>query len=222
MAEMTAAQKDSAVKKINERYIQICREFGANSGLAKDYLHTMELVAGSENLQIIASTTTKKAPANNPDYETGEIKVHQIKRSKKTLESIDPDDLDALLQKHTAGQIKKSAKEEAKRQQEDSGKNVSIRDIIEDMDYIYDFLDEYGYDSKDNEDFSKMLTLYWNAAGPGAPRPSWSDLRMLREAQLRTNELRIFGNEAEADNIEDKLFKRIKAEKGRDIDTYVF
>lgn len=219
---MTQSQLDSAVKRINERYIQICREFGPSSGIARDYLNTMELVAGSENLQIIASTTSKKAPKNNPDYITDEIKVAQIKRSKATLNELDPDEVQALLDKHTAGQIKRNASEEAKRQKEQTGEDVTVRDILEDMDYVYDFLDEFGYDSKDNEAFKSMLDLYWSAAGPGAPRPSWSDLRRLREAQLRSEQLRIDGNEVEADNIENKLFKRIEAEKRRDIQSDVF
>lgn len=182
MNNLKQAQMDSAIKKINERYIQICREFGPDSGIARDYKNTMELVAGSENLQIISSTTSKKAPKNNPDYITGEIKVAQIKRSKKVLEKLDPNDVEALLSKHTAGQIKKAALEEAKAQSEDTGRYVRMSEVIEDMDSVYDYLDENGYDSKDSEKTSKLFSTYWDSVGPGAPRPTYSQLRMIARA----------------------------------------
>lgn len=182
MNNLKQAQLDSAIKKINERYIQICREFGPDSGIARDYKNTMELVAGSENLQIISSTTSKKAPKNNPDYITGEIKVAQIKRSKKVLEKLDPNDVEALLSKHTAGQIKKAALEEAKAQSEDTGRYVRMSEVIEDMDSVYDYLDENGYDSKDSEKTSQLFSTYWDSVGPGAPRPTYSQLRMIARA----------------------------------------
>lgn len=223
MAEMTRAQKDSDIKRINERYIQICREFGADSGVAKDYYHTMELVAGSENMRIISSTTTKKGPKDNPRYETGEIKVHQIVRNKKALESMDPDDIQALLSKHTAGQIKKAAKEEAKRQREDTGDDsIDYNDVLEDMDYVYDFMDEYGYDSKESETLKAVLDMYWESAGPLAPRPTYSQLRFLMQGQQQMRELTDNGDEGYAKNIEDKLRKRIEAESGKDINDRVF
>lgn len=182
MNNLKQAQKDSAIKKINERYIQICREFGPDSGIARDYKNTMELVAGSENLQIISSTTSKKAPKNNPDYITGEIKVAQIKRSKKVLEKLDPNDVEALLSKHTAGQIKKAAMEEAKAQSEDTGRYVRMSEVIEDMDSVYDYLDENGYDSKDSEKTSQLFSTYWDSVGPGAPRPTYTELRLIARA----------------------------------------
>lgn len=182
MNNLKQAQLDSAIKKINERYIQICREFGPDSGIARDYKNTMELVAGSENLQIISSTTSKKAPKNNPDYITGEIKVAQIKRSKKVLEKLDPNDVEALLSKHTAGQIKKAALEEAKAQSEDTGRYVRMSEVIEDMDSVYDYLDENGYDSKDSEKTSQLFSTYWDSVGPGAPRPTYTELRLIARA----------------------------------------
>lgn len=223
MAEMTQAQKDSAIKRINERYIQICREFGADSGVAKDYYHTMELVAGSENMRIISSTTTKKGPKDNPRYETGEIKVHQIVRNKKALDSMDSDDIQALLSKHTAGQIKKAAKEEAKRQREDTGdESIDYNDVLEDMDYVYDFMDEYGYDSKESETLKAVLDMYWESAGPLAPRPTYSQLRFLMHGHQQMKELTVNGDVEYAKNIEDKLRKRIEAESGKDINDRVF
>ena len=223
MAEMTRAQKDSAIKRINERYIQICGEFGADSGVAKDYYHTMDLVAGTENMRIIASTTTKKGPKDNPRYETGEIKVHQIVRNKKALDSMDSEEIQALLNKHTAGQIKKAAKEEAKRQRDETGDDsIDYNDVLEDMDYVYDYLDEYGYDSKDNEMLQSVLNMYWESAGPLAPRPSYSELRMLLEGKKRMMDLEDIGDTEYAKNIEDKLRKRIEADKGRDINDRVF
>ena len=223
MAEMTQAQKDSAIKRINERYIQICREFGADSGVAKDYYHTMELVAGSENMRIIASTTTKKGPKDNPRYETGEIKVHQIVRNKKALDSMDPEEIQALLNKHTAGQIKKAAKEEAKRQREDTGDDsIDYNDVLEDMDYVYDFMDEYGYDSKESEALKAVLDMYWESAGPLAPRPTYSELRMLIQGKKHMMDLEDIGDTEYAKNIEDNLRKRIEADKGKDISDRVF
>ena len=182
MTKEALARRESAIKKINERYIQICREFGPDSGIARDYRNTMELVAGSENMQIISSTTTKKAPKNNPDYITGEIKVAQIKRSKKALEQMDPDEIEALLNKHTAGQIKKAAQEEAKAQSKESGETVRMSEVIEDMDSVYDYLGEHGYDSKDSDKTHDLFQFYWDAVGPGAPRPSYSDLHSIIRA----------------------------------------
>lgn len=223
MEEMTRAQKDSAIKRINERYIQICREFGADSGIAQDYRHTMALVAGTENMRIIASTTTKKGPKDNPRYETGEIKVHQIVRNKKALDSMDSEEIQALLGKHTAGQIKKAAKEEAQHQREETGnESIDYNDILEDMDYVYDFMDEYGYDSKESETLKAVLDMYWESAGPLAPRPTYSQLRFLMHGKLQMEELKYYGDDDYAKNIEDKLRKRIEAESGKDINDRVF
>ena len=212
---MTQAQKDSAIKKINERYIQICREFGPQSGIAKDYANTMELAVGSENLQIISSTTSKRAPKNNPDYITGEIKVVQIKRAKKVLDSIEDDDIEALLNKHTAGDIKRSAKEEAKRQQQETGEDRDIMDIIEDMDAVYDFFEEYGYDSKDDEKVKNVFDTYWGIVGPGGPRTSYSDLRYIIENLQKRDDLLSWGDTEAAQNVENKLFKRLEAKEER-------
>ena len=174
-------------------------------------------------MRIIASTTSKKGPKDNPRYETGEIKVHQIVRNKKALDSMDPEEIQALLNKHTAGQIKKAAKEEAKRQREESGDDsIDYNDVLEDMDYVYDYLDEYGYDSKDNEMLQSVLNMYWESAGPLAPRPSYSELRMLLEGKKRMMDLEDIGDTEYAKNIEDKLRKRIEADKGRDINDRVF
>lgn len=216
-SQLDRAKKDSAVKKINQRYIEICREFGPNSGIARDYYNTMELVAGSENIRIVASTTSKKAPRNNPDYITDEIKVGQIRRDKNTLDSIDWDDLEALLNKHTAGEVKKSAQEEAKRQSEDTGDDISMFDVIEDMDAVYDFLDENGYDSKDSDATSSVFAFYWDAVGPGAPRPTYTELRRIIEMQQKQQEMIEIGDAEAANNIENKLFKRLKATHERDV-----
>lgn len=213
---MTKAQKDSAIKKINERYIQICREFGTHSGIAKDYLHTMELIAGSENIQVISSTTTKKAPKNNPNYNTGEIRVEQIKRSKKALDAIDPNDIRVLLNKHTAGEVKKTAREEARRQSQETGQNISMSDVIEDMDYVYDFLDEHGYDSQDSVETKNAFDFYWSAKGPGSPRPTYSELRLIMETQKQARELMEQGDEQAAIHLTSSLHRQFEKNK-RDV-----
>lgn len=216
---MTDAQKDSAIKRINERYVQICREFGPRSGIAEDYRNAMELAVGSENLQIVASTTSKKPPKNNPDYITDEIKIEQIKRSKKALEGITEEDLNALLNKHTAGDIKKAAREEAKRQTKDYGVDVSMRNVIEDMDDVYDFLDEYGYDSKDSPTTKAVFDAYWDIVGRGGPRPTYTELKLLMKGLHNTEDPVVNGRIMESKPVvivEDKLHKRL-TEKKRDL-----
>lgn len=213
---MTDAQKDSAIKKINERYVQICREFGPRSGIANDYRNAMELAVGSENLQIVASTTSKKAPKNNPDYITDEIKIVQIKRSKKALEGIAEDDINALLNKHTAGGIKKTAREEAKRQSKEYGFNVSMRNVIEDMDDVYDFLEEYGYDSKDSITTKAVFDAYWDRVGRGGPRPTYTELKLLIKGLHNTEETVVNGQIMESKPVvivDEKLHKRLTSKK---------
>ena len=57
---MTLQEKDSAVKKINERYTDICREFGKDSIQARDYLNAMRLTFGEENMHTAASRKPKE------------------------------------------------------------------------------------------------------------------------------------------------------------------
>ena len=56
---MTPQQKDSAVKKINERYTDICRTFGPNSNTAQEYFNAMVLAFGAENMHTAATRESK-------------------------------------------------------------------------------------------------------------------------------------------------------------------
>lgn len=84
---MTAAQKVSSIKRINERMAEIKRTFGEDSPEYERYRQAVDRVAG--------------------DYLT---KSGNISHGKKAISSIDDKKLDALSQRQTAGKIREDYK----------------------------------------------------------------------------------------------------------------
>ena len=81
---MTTAQKQSAINRFNDRLHQIGKAFGKDSYQYTQYQRKLELLVGSKNM-------TKSGRAG---------------RGKKVVENISDDDIRAMDQQSTAGQIK--------------------------------------------------------------------------------------------------------------------
>lgn len=178
------AQLVSKIKRINERLAEMERQFGKNSGIVEDYKNAIELSIPD--------------PALNPNG--------RISRGKHTLKLIDPEALDELLKKQTAGQIKKAAKEEAKRESKATGDLVTIDDVLAAMDYVYDVMND------DPDEFYEAITEYWQHMGRGSERPSYTTLQTIIEANRREYDTKNSAAVAEAQNVKDKLFKRLQSE----------
>lgn len=191
MAGKYDATKASKIKRLNERQAEIRRQFGENSSIYRDYHNALLAAVGPENF----------TPSGN------------IKRGPATYEILDDDTLNTLLRKQTAGQIKEAARREAREETEITGELVTMEDVIqarETMDELYE---------GDYDDFYEAAKFYWNSVGgKGHPRPTYTqldDIYQVQEAQRRGIDSNPFTGEmleAEVDNIEDKLRKRIKAQ----------
>ena len=179
---MTDAQKVSAIKRINERLAEMGRQFGKDSGIYRDYKNAILLAIPEEAL----------------------TRSGTISHGAKALDVIDDQVLDDLLAKHTAGQVKKVAREEAKRESEETGEPVSVDEYLEAMDYVYTVIND------DPDEAYEAFETYWSIVGRGSSRPSYTVLRDIIETKRRADQEYDLGNKEAADNIENKLFKRLE------------
>ena len=206
---MTTQEKDSAVKKINERYTDICREFGKDSIQARDYLNAMRLTFGEENMHTAASRKPKEGTKKRKKQTAASMEIKQINRDKKMLEKVDGGNIQALLEHHTAGQIKESARREAEQESEATGRDVTLDDVLAAMDYVDEYLAENA--EQDSED--GPFATYWKAVGKGQPRPSYMTLADIIQSKEEQEKLRTSGNDREANIIEDNLIRRLEAQQ---------
>lgn len=206
---MTPQEKDSAVKKINERYTDICREFGKDSIQARDYLNAMRLTFGEENMHTAASRKPKEGTKKRKKQTAASMEIKQINRDKKMLEKVDGGNIQALLEHHTAGQIKESARREAEQESEATGRDVTLDDVLAAMDYVDEYLAENA--EQDSED--GPFATYWKAVGKGQPRPSYMTLADIIKSKEDAQQLRDFGDNRTADDIEDALTRRLESQQ---------
>ena len=185
---MTDEQKVSAIKRINERRAQMRRDFGEDSSLYRQYDNAINLAIPDDAL----------LPSGN------------ISHGKKALDLINDQDLESLLRKETAGDIKKRAREEAKRESEETGEAVNWRDIIEAQEVVYEVMED------DYSEFYEAVKLYWNEVGKGHPKPAYTTIKQIIDAQSDIRYDQDNGDVKLAQetnrNIRDKLRKRIEAE----------
>lgn len=184
---MTEAQKVSAIKRINERLAAIGREFGKDSELYQRFKNAITLSIPE-------------------DARTGS---GTISRSTKTLDKISDDTINDLLQHHTVGQIKQTAREQIARDKGKSPKQVTSKEISQYIDIMDEVTKYLNTLTKEESGFYKR---YWDHAGAGAPRPSYSILKSMIDSDKDAAHLRSMGKEEEASLVEDKLTKRIEAE----------
>ena len=185
---MTDEQKVSAIKRINERRAQMRRDFGEDSSLYRNYDYAIYLAIPDDAL----------LPSGN------------ISHGKKALDLINEQDLEKLLRKDTAGDIKKRAREEAKRESEETGEAVNWKDIIDAQEVVYEVMED------DYSDFYEAVKLYWKEVGKGHPKPAYTTIKQIIDAQTNIKYTQEAGNVSFAEeierNIRDKLRKRIEAE----------
>lgn len=185
---MTDEQKVSAIKRINERRAQMRRDFGEDSSLYRNYDYAIYLAIPDDAL----------LPSGN------------ISHGKKALDLIDEKDLESLLRKETAGDIKKRAREEAKRESEETGENVTWQEVLDAQEVVYEVMDD------DYSEFYEAVKLYWGEVGKGHPKPAYTTIKQIIDAQADIKYDQEAGNVKLAQetnrNIRDKLRKRIEAE----------
>lgn len=185
---MTDEQKVSAIKRINERKAQIKRDFGEDSSLYRQYSNAVDLAIPDSAL----------LPSGN------------ISHSKTAVEQIDADTLETLLRRETAGDIKRRAKEEARRESEETGETVTWQEIIEAQEVVYETMED-NYD-----DFYSAVRLYWEKIGKGHPKPTYTTIKELIDANNAEERARSAGYVDAANdikrNVENKLTKRLEAQ----------
>lgn len=185
---MTDEQKVSAIKRINERKAQIKRDFGEDSSLYRQYSDVVYLAIPDDAL----------LPSGN------------ISHSKAAVDLIDDDMLETLLRRETAGDIKRHAKEEARRESEETGETVTWQEIIEAQEVVYETMED-NYD-----DFYSAVRLYWEKIGKGHPKPTYTTIKELIDANNAEERARSAGYVDAANdikrNVENKLTKRLEAQ----------
>lgn len=187
---MTEEQKEKAkdVKRINQRMADIRKRFGEDSSLYRNYANAI----------ILAIPDDAILPSGN------------ISHSNAALDMISDKDLNALLRKETAGDIIYKAKEEAKREQEETGESVSWQDVISAQESVYQLIED------DYDDFYEAVDFYWDTiGGKGHPRPTYMEIRGINRSQNEQKQAIEMGLPNAAKemrrNIEDKLHKRLEA-----------
>lgn len=211
MAEISANStniSDKLIKRLNERYTQIARDFGANSAIARNFQKKLEVVFGSDNMHRARSRKTQGTKRRASAADMG---LMQVDRNAQTR-SVSQEDLDALLSLHTSGEIKKTVKEQAKRESEYSqsmgGGPVSYDDVLAAMDYVYEL------DQDDDNDLYEAYKMYWESVGgrgSGAGRPDYSLIADLSRAIKDQNNAIKGGNKEEAVNLDKYMHDRLNA-----------
>lgn len=197
MTEEEKARKVSKIKRINERLLAI----GRDPDLGKD----------SEFYQRFKNAITLAIPE---DARTG---TGTISRSEKTLDQIPDDALDDLLKHHTAGEIKRTAREQIATETGRTPKEVTkgeVSSYLDVMDEVTKFL------STLTKEESGFYDTYWKGR-KGLPRPTYSILKDMKDTREEAASFRAAGNEEAAQYVEDKLSKRIDAYE-RDIQEVIF
>ena len=211
MAEISANStniSDKLIKRLNERYTQIARDFGVNSAITRNFQKKLEVVFGSDNMHRARSRKTQGTKRRASAADMG---LMQVDRN-ATTRNVSQEDLDALLSLHTSGEIKKTVKEQAKRESEYSqamgGEPVSYDDVMAAMDYIYDL------DQDDDNDLYEAYKMYWESVGgrgSGAGRPDYTVIADLAKAIKDQNNAINSGNKGEAVRLDQYMHERLNA-----------
>ena len=211
MAEISADATnitDKLVKRLNERYTQIARDFGANSGIAKNYQKKLEAVFGTDNMH---RAKARKSSGTKRRASAADMGLMLVDRNADTR-NISQDDLDALLSMHTSGEIKRTAREQAKRESEYSksmgGGPVSVDEVLAAMDYVYEL------DQKDDNDLYEAYKMYWESVGgahTGAHRPDYTLIADLAKAIKAQNVAVKDKNKVEAVRLDNYINDRLNS-----------
>ena len=185
-SQLEIAQKQSKIKRINDRLRQRRLQFGGkSSGFYLSFKNAIALAVPSQAL-------------------TGE---GTISTSKKTLDLIPDYVLDDLLRHHTVGEIKKEAAEAAKRESAITGKHITTEQYLKAQDKVEKTIQE------DGEKAYEALVIYWDTVGgrgAGAPRIPYTEWAHIIDKLYEQDAAISAGDSEAARNIEDKLRKRIE------------
>ena len=205
--QMSIVEKEKAIRKINERYTDIVRQFGKNSGIAKNYRNKMESVFGADNMH---KAKSRKTSGTKRRESAADLGIELASRNKEVINKVSDEELDALLSHHTAGEIKRAvreyAKEESRYSEATGGGPVTESDILEAMDYIYDL------EQDDDSDLYEAYKLYWESvggAGTGAGRPDYILLMDTVKDVKAMNEAYDHHDDEEGAAIEDQIKNRL-------------
>lgn len=214
MAEISAKStniSDKLIKRLNERYTQIARDFGVNSAITRYFKTKLEAVFGVDNMHL----STKLTKAGNPKRRKGkprqpsaaDLGLRLVDRN-ATTRNVSQEDLDALLSLRTSGEIKKTVKEQAKRESEYSqamgGGPVSYEDVLSAMDYIYKL------DQDDDNDLYEAYKMYWESVG-GHKRPDYIIIADLAKAIKDQNNAIDSKNMDEVTRLDQYMHERLNA-----------
>lgn len=211
MAEISANStniSDKLIKRLNERYTQIARDFGVNSAITRNFQKKLEVVFGSDNMH---RARFRKTQGTKRRASAADMGLMQVDRN-ATTRNVSQEDLDALLSLHTSGEIKKTVREQAKRESDYSramgGGPVSYDDVLAAMDYIYDL------DQDDDNDLYEAYKMYWESVGgrgSGAGRPDYTVIADLAKAIKDQNNAINSGNKEEAVRLDQYMHERLNA-----------
>jgi len=199
---------DKLIKRLNERYTQIARDFGVNSAITRNFQKKLEVVFGSDNMHRARS---RKTQGTKRRVSAADMGLMQVDRN-ATTRNVSQEDLDALLSLHTSGEIKKTVREQAKRESDYSramgGGPVSYDDVLAAMDYIYKL------DQDDDNDLYEAYKMYWESVGgreSGAGRPDYTVIADLAKAIKDQNDAIDSGNKEEAVRLDQYMHERLNA-----------
>lgn len=235
---MTEQEKRSAIKKLNERYTEMARQFGPDSAITKDFEKALTAVFGPDAMHKAqkpkvklqtkkASKTSAKLTGRVKAKDAKDIKVPKqkkltaadmglslISRSHEVLEKVNEKELDALLRKQTSGQIKRDLEREAKYESDMLGRPIDTRDVLAAMDYIYELED-------DNPEYYEAIKFYWDEIAPGHKKgqktgqslPGYSLILELMNGKDRVHSLEAAGNQKAADAIDSELKAMVQSHR---------
>lgn len=196
---MTRQEKVSAIKRLNERLTDMARTFGTDSPIYKEYLNSIKLAVGPDNMH----TSPRTEPKPGKKLTAANMGVPVITRGPETYDALTDDKIDALLSHHTAGEVKREIREEAKRESEETGEDVTYEDVLETWSNVYDTINEAP------DEFYDAVSLYWYYAGKGSPKPSYMTLNDIIQSQDAMDYEYQFGDREKAYQMRSQLIGRV-------------
>lgn len=207
---MTNTEKASAIKRLNERLTDMARTFGVDSSIYKEYLNSIRLTVGADNMHIPAKTP----PKPGKKLTAANMGVPLITRGKDTYSALDDEKIEALLSHHTAGEVKREIKEEARRESEESGEVITPEEMLQTWENVYDTINEAP------DEFYDAVTMYWYYAGRGASKPTYQLINDIIEGQDKADYEYEFGNRETAYNIRSGIRQRISNFASKQVQRY--
>ena len=159
-----SSEKEKMIKKINERRAQIARDVAAGKlpqNALDRYENAMRAAAGD----YIHEGLSRRADARSGGER---MRVVSIGHGKEALENINMEDLQALLQRSTSGEMQREMKRQYAQEYNVPVRSITsedMRQFINDIDFVNTYIDQHPDRAYDKESHSGAFAIFRGKKG---------------------------------------------------------